>query len=90
MTITRPLGGAAARKASPVKTAASSAKTATKEPGKGLEVSDRVLQFHKVDPKKATLLDVDMGQSTFLVKLGIWLGCLAFLGIVIWAVSAMI
>jgi hypothetical protein len=66
------------------------AKTATKEPGKGIEVSDRVLQYHRIDPKKATLLDVDMGQSTFLVKLGVWLGCLAFLALLVWMVTLMI
>jgi hypothetical protein len=52
--------------------------------GKGLEVSDRVLQFHKVDPRKATLMDVDLGQSAGGQKALIWAGCLAFLGGVIW------
>lgn len=82
---------AAAAKGAAAKPAGGAAtKAATKEPGKGIEVSDRVLQFHKIDPKKATLLDVDMGQSTFLVKLGIWLACLAFLAILVWAVSVMV
>ena len=69
--------------------AATTAKTATKEADKGLQVSDRVLQYNRIDAKKATLLDVDMGQSPFLVKLGVWAGCLALLGVVIWAVSMM-
>jgi predicted component of type VI protein secretion system len=52
----------------------------------GLKVSDRVLQFNKVDPKKATVLDVDLAQSATLSRLFIWVACLAFVGGVVWVV----
>lgn len=66
-------------------------RTATEAPaGKGVEVSDRVLQFSRVDPKKATVLDIELGQSTAMVKLGITVACLAFLALLVWAVSLMV
>lgn len=55
--------------------------TATKE---GLQVSDRVLQFSKVDTKNATLMDVDLSQTTGGTQLLIWVVCLAVLGLIIW------
>lgn len=79
------------------KAAAPSAKkpaggTATKtkapaESSSGLKVSDKVLQFNKVDAKTATVLDVDLTQSAGMARLMIWIVCLAFLGGVIWIVS---
>lgn len=58
--------------------------------GEGLEVSDRVLQFHKVDPKKATVMDVDLTQSPGMTKFLIILGCAAFLGILAWIFSTLV
>ena len=66
---------------------AGAAKAGSEE--QGLQVSDRVLQYHRIDARKASLLDVDMAQSTGMVKLWIWLGCLAFLALLVWVVSLM-
>jgi predicted component of type VI protein secretion system len=52
----------------------------------GVKVSDHVLQFHKVDPKKATVLDVDLSQSPGMSRLILTVGCLALLGGVVWLV----
>lgn len=57
--------------------------TATKEK-EGLQVSDRVLQFSKVDTKHATLMDVDLSQSTGGTQLLIWAVCLGVLGLIVW------
>jgi predicted component of type VI protein secretion system len=56
----------------------------------GLKVSDHVLQFHKVDVNKATLLDIDLAQSPGMSRFLIWIACLAFLGLVVWLVSKMV
>lgn len=61
-----------------------------KPEGKGLEVSDRVLQFHKVDPRKATVMDVDLTQSPGTTKFLIFLGCVAFLGVLVWLFSTLV
>ena len=72
-------GGAAAPKAG-----------AAQATGQGVEISDRALQFHKVDTKKATLLDVDLTQSDAMSKFLIFLGCAAFLGLMVWLFSTLV
>jgi len=57
--------------------------------GSGLKVSDHVLQFHKVDGKNASVLDVDLAQSPGMSRLLMTLACLAFLGLVVWGVVKM-
>ena len=52
----------------------------------GLKVSDRVLQFSKVDAKNATVLDVDLTQSAFMGRFLVALGCIGFLVLVVWLV----
>jgi predicted component of type VI protein secretion system len=52
----------------------------------GLKVSDRVLQFHKVDAKNATVMDIDLAQSAGMSRLMVTVACLAFLGGVIWLI----
>jgi predicted component of type VI protein secretion system len=55
----------------------------------GLKVSDRVLQYSKVDTKTATVLDVDLTQSAAMSRFLITLACIAFLGLVVWLVAKM-
>jgi predicted component of type VI protein secretion system len=57
--------------------------------GSGLKVSDHVLQFHKVDAKNASVLDVDLSQSPGMSRMLVVLACLAFLGLVVWGVVKM-
>ncbi len=57
--------------------------TATKAK-EGLQVSDRVLQFSKVDTKHATLMDVDLSQTTGGTQFLIWAVCLGVLGLIVW------
>lgn len=71
----KPAGGTATKSKAPA------------EASSGLKVSDKVLQFNKVDAKTASVLDVDLTQSAGMVRLFIWIACLAFLGGVIWAVA---
>lgn len=72
--------GAAAKKTA---VATKAAKPAAGD-GKGIQVSDHVLQFNKVDTKKATLLDIDLGQTAGGQQLLMWIGCVAFLVLLIW------
>ena len=55
----------------------------------GLKVSDRVLQYSKVDAKTATVLDVDLTQSATMSRLFVILACIGFLGLVVWLVVKM-
>ncbi len=55
----------------------------------GLKVSDRVLQYGKVDAKNATVLDIDLTQSAAMSRLLVVLACLGFLGLVVWLVIKM-
>jgi hypothetical protein len=82
---------AAAKSAASAKApaAAKASGTATKEAG-GLQVSDRVLQFHKVDAKKAGLMDIDLGQSSGTAQMFMWIGAIVFLGVVVYAVTLML
>ena len=52
----------------------------------GLKVSDRVLQFSKVDTKNATVLDIDLTQSAWMGRLLVTLACIGFLVLVVWLV----
>lgn len=84
---------AAARAASAAPKRASASAVATKRSGgddSGLKVSDRVLQFSKVDVKKATVLDIDLSQSAGMSRLVITLACVAFLGGAIWLVVKLV
>lgn len=65
------------------------AKAAAPAADTGVKVSDHVLQFHKVDAKNATLLDVDLTQSATMARMLMILACLAFLGGVVWLVIKM-
>jgi len=67
--------------------AAASARGASADAG--LKVSDHVLQFNKVDAKTAGVLDIDPAQSAGMQTALIWIGCLAFLGGVVWLVVQM-
>src|SRR5262245_34364139 len=64
---------------------AAAARAATTEGG--VKVSDHVLQFHKVDTSKATLMDVDLSQSPGVSRFLITVACLAVLGGVVWLVA---
>jgi predicted component of type VI protein secretion system len=55
----------------------------------GLKVSDRVLQYGKVDAKNATVLDIDLTQSAAMSRFLVVLACLGFLGLVVWLVIKM-
>jgi predicted component of type VI protein secretion system len=55
----------------------------------GLKVSDRVLQYSKVDASKAGVLDVDLTQSAAMSRFLVTLACVAFLGLVVWLVIKM-
>jgi len=55
----------------------------------GIKVSDRVLQYGKVDAKNASVLDVDLTQSAAMGRFFVMLACVAFLGLVVWLVAKM-
>jgi predicted component of type VI protein secretion system len=55
----------------------------------GVKVSDRVLQYGKVDAKNATVLDIDLTQSAAMSRFLVILACLGFLGFVVWIVVKM-
>ena len=55
----------------------------------GLKVSDRVLQYSKVDASKAGVLDVDLTQSAAMSRFLVTLACIGFLGLVVWLVIKM-
>ncbi|MCG3133761.1 MAG: hypothetical protein HMLKMBBP_00995 [Planctomycetes bacterium] len=55
----------------------------------GVKVSDHVLQFNKVDPKSAGLMDIDLSQSTTGMRTLVFLGCIAVLAAICWAISLM-
>lgn len=81
---------AAARAASaPGRPAAAAAARPAASGEGGLKVSDRVLQYSKVDAKTATVLDVDLTQSATMSRLLVTLACIAFLGLVVWLVIKM-
>jgi predicted component of type VI protein secretion system len=82
---------AAARAASaPARGGAAAAPRAAAPSGEGgLKVSDRVLQYSKVDASKAGVLDVDLTQSAAMSRFLVTLACLAFLGLVVWLVIKM-
>ena len=78
----------AAKAGAPAKTAANGAPAAAAD--KGLKVSDHVLQFHKVEAKNATLMDIDLEQSPALTKFMILLACVGFVALTIWFVASML
>jgi predicted component of type VI protein secretion system len=78
-------GAAPPKKGAP----APSGKAAPAGEGSGLKVSDHVLQYHKVDAKNASVLDVDLSQSPGMSRLIVTLACVAFLGLVVWGVVKM-
>jgi pSer/pThr/pTyr-binding forkhead associated (FHA) protein len=87
-----------AAKTAAAKTAAAKAGAATKSaPAKaggaaakeGMKVSDHVLQYHKVDAKHAGVTDIDLSQMTGTTKFLIFLGCVAILAAIVWAISMM-
>jgi len=81
---------AAARSASAAPTGRPAASKASGGGGDaGLKVSDHVLQFNKVDPKTAGVLDIDLSQSAGMQTFLIWVACLAFLAGVVWLVFQM-
>jgi hypothetical protein len=55
---------------------------------KGMKVSDHVLQFHKIDAKKATIADIDLDQSPALTKFVILLACVGFIVLILWGIYA--
>lgn len=70
--------------------AAAAARPAASGGGEGgVKVSDRVLQYSKVDAKSATVLDVDLTQSAAMSRFFVVLACIAFLGGVVWVVAKM-
>lgn len=66
------------------------AKGAAAAGDKGLKVSDHVLQYHKVDAKRATLLDIDLTQWPAVTKFLVFLGCVGFIALTLWAVASML
>ena len=56
----------------------------------GIEVSDRVLQYSKVDAGKSGLFAFDLGQSPFLFQILVWVFALGFLGLVVWATTELL
>jgi predicted component of type VI protein secretion system len=82
---------AAARSAAaPARGGGASAAKAAASAETGLKVSDRVLQYSKVDAKNATVLDVDLTQSAAMSRLFITLACVGFLGLVVWLVVKLV
>jgi predicted component of type VI protein secretion system len=86
---------AAARAGASASATKAAAKAASAKPSggggdAGLKVSDRVLQYHKVDAKHATVLDVDLAQSAAMGRLFVTLACLIVLGGVVFAVVKML
>ena len=56
----------------------------------GLQVSDRVLQFNRVDPRKAGVMDIDITQSPGITRTLIVIACIAFLALVVWGVVTLV
>jgi predicted component of type VI protein secretion system len=84
---------AARASAAPAAKSGGAAPAARKAPvaeGAGVKVSDHVLQYHKVDAKTATVLDIDLAQSPGISRFLIAVACLGFLGLVIWLVAKLI
>ncbi len=75
-------GGAAALARKPAAAAAG-------DGGSAVKVSDHVLQFNKVDPKSAGVLDIELTQYSGVRVALVWIACLAFLGGVVWFVIKM-
>ena len=81
---------ARASSAAPSRGGAATASRAAATSGEGgLKVSDRVLQYSKVDASKAGVLDVDLTQSAAMSRFLVTLACIAFLGLVVYFVIKM-
>lgn len=55
----------------------------------GLVVSDRVLQFNKVDASKANLFDIDLSQASTGMQLLIWVGGLGLVALAVWGIASL-
>lgn len=83
-------GSAAGKKTGVAAATAKAAAARAAAADTGVKVSDRVLQFSKVDPKTATVLDVDLAQSPATSRVLITVACVAFVAFVVWLVVKLV
>ncbi len=83
-------GSAAGKKTGVAAATAKAAAAKAAATDTGVKVSDRVLQFSRVDAKTATVLDVDLAQSPGMSRFLISVACVGFVVVVVWLVVKMV
>ncbi len=64
--------------------AASAASKRSKGPDAGISVRDDVLQFSRVDQKKASIFDLELSQHSGLMQLAFWVVGLSVVALLVW------